>query len=97
MAMMRNFGGSACEKFKLNRICNCLKFEVLIAVTLKDPSLLRCNVVSLGGKLTTAVQDLKCLFHEYGNNKVFRNGGNCSSNDKGRTLEFCRLLSCTYC
>lgn len=94
---MRNFGGSSCEKFKVNRICNWLKFEVLIAVMFKDPSLLRCNVVSLGGRLPTTVQDLNCLFHEYGDIKVFRNGGKFSSNDRGRTLEFCRLLNCTNC
>lgn len=89
---MRNFGSSTYEKFNVNRICNCLKFEVLIAVMVKDPSLPRCNV-----KLSTTVQDLKCVFNEYGDGKVFRNGGKCSLIDRGHTLEFCRLPSCTYC
>jgi hypothetical protein len=70
---MRNFGGSSCEKFKVNRICNCLKFEVLIAVMFKDPSLLHCNVVSLGGRLPTTVQDLNCVFHEYGDTETAEN------------------------
>jgi len=59
---MRNFGSSTYEKFNVNRISNCLKFEVLIAVMLKDPSLLGCHVVSLGGKFPTTVQDLVMHF-----------------------------------
>jgi hypothetical protein len=96
MVTMRIFGCSVCEKFSVNKICNCLKLEVLIAVLLKYPSFLQCYVVSLGGKFSTTVQDLKCVYHEYGGIKVFRNVGSYSPSDSYRTLEYCRFLSCTY-